>query len=74
MVALVGAGAGLGWLAARAACAVLLGGWIGFYAGVWVMVRLVRNRLRAEAVPEPPDPLDYLTNTSVSAPGAPNNS
>jgi hypothetical protein len=35
---------------------------------------VARHRLRAEAVPEPPDHLDFLTKTSVSAPGAPNNS
>jgi hypothetical protein len=25
----------------------LLGGWIGFYTGVWVLVRLLRRRGRA---------------------------
>src|SRR2546421_7759516 len=32
----IAAGAGMGWVLARAPWAALLGGWAGLYAGVWV--------------------------------------
>ena len=43
---LVAVGAGLGWAAARAPWAALLGAWLGLYAGVWLTVQLAPRLAR----------------------------
>jgi hypothetical protein len=45
------AGLGLGWIMVRAPWAMVLGGWLGFYADVWFVMWVQKRRKQREQLP-----------------------